>query len=75
MMDTIALLKKLTESEALSGCENQLKNVLTDILSAYGDVYTDQMNNIFCTFGSGKHFLLDAHMDEIGLVVTSVTDE
>lgn len=75
MIDTIALLKKLTESEALSGCENELKNVLTDILSAYGDVYTDQMNNIFCTFGSGKHFLLDAHMDEIGLVVTSVTDE
>ena len=31
MMDTIALLKKLTESEALSGCENELKNVLTDI--------------------------------------------
>lgn len=74
-MDTLDLLKTLTKYSALSGCESDLFDPLTDILKQYGDVYTDGMNNLFCTFGSGKHFLLDAHMDEIGLIVTSVTEE
>lgn len=74
-MDTLKLLKTLTESAALSGCEDDIHSTLSGILEQYGDVRTDSMKNLFCTFGSGKHFLLDAHMDEIGLVVTSVTDE
>ena len=74
-MDTLKLLKTLTECAALSGCEENLHVTLSDILEQYGDVRTDSMKNVFCTFGSGKHFLLDAHMDEIGLVVTSITDE
>ncbi|MDE5964739.1 MAG: M42 family peptidase, partial [Eubacterium sp.] len=30
---------------------------------------------VFCTFGEGYHFLLDAHLDEIGFVVTDITDD
>lgn len=74
-METLQLLKKLTESYALSGCEDNNYSILNDILSQYGEVRIDNMKNVFCTFGEGKHFLLDAHTDEIGLIVTSITDE
>ncbi len=74
-MDTLKLLKKLTAAGALSGCEDALHNDLRTILEQYGEVRTDGMKNIFCTFGQGPHFLLDAHMDEIGLIVTSITDD
>lgn len=75
MMDTLQLLKKLTENYALSGCEDNNYNVLAELLSDYGEVRIDSMNNVFCTFGEGRHFLLDAHTDEIGLIVTSITDD
>lgn len=74
-MNTIELLKKLTSVPAVSGSENNIYNLLKSILSEYGEVYTDAINNIFCTFGSGYHVMLDAHIDEIGFVVTSITDD
>lgn len=74
-MNTEELVKKLTAVPAVSGREDNLYDLLNGILSEYGKVSTDSMNNIFCTFGSGYHILLDAHTDEIGLAVTSVTDD
>ncbi len=75
-MKTIDLLKKITETVAVSGAENaSITSVLTDILSEYGQVSIDSMNNVFCTFGEGYHFLLDAHIDEIGFIVREITDD
>lgn len=74
-MDTLQLLKNLTDSYALSGCEDNNYSTLTEILSQYAEVRTDNIKNVFCTFGEGKHFMLEAHTDEIGLIVTSITDE
>lgn len=75
MKNISELLKDLTSVSAVSGCENNLYSLLSDILSKYGKVSTDSMNNIYCTFGEGYHFLLDAHIDEIGFVVTEITDD
>lgn len=75
MMETEELIKKLTGAYALSGCEDNLYDMLEELLGKYGSVSRDCLNNVFCTFGEGAHFLLDAHTDEIGLIVTSVTDE
>ena len=66
-METAELIKKLTGAYALSGCEDDLYDVLKSLLTPYGSVRKDEMNNVFCTFGDGYHFLLDAHTDEIGL--------
>ncbi|MBQ9532058.1 MAG: M20/M25/M40 family metallo-hydrolase [Eubacterium sp.] len=74
-INTKELLYKLTSVVGVSGAEENVSKVLKDILSQYGDVTVDNMNNVFCTFGKGYHFLLDAHLDEIGLIVTSITDD
>ena len=74
-INTKELLYKLTSATGVNGDEKEIVDVLKEILSKYGEVSVDAMNNVFCTFGEGCHFLLDAHLDEIGMIVTSVTDD
>lgn len=74
-MNTTELLKKLTSAVGVSGMENNVSALLADMLRQYGEVTVDDMNNVVCTFGKGKHFLLDAHLDEIGFIVKSITDD
>lgn len=74
-MKTDELLHKLTKTAGVSGAEEGIVKLLCGILKDYGDVRTDSLNNIYCTFGEGYHFLLDAHLDEIGLIVTAITDD
>ncbi len=74
-MKTADLLKTLTEPVAVSGAEDNIVHLLSDILKDYGTVTVDSFNNIFCTFGTGIHILIDAHIDEIGLVVKNISDD
>lgn len=75
MESTLELLKELTQTVGVSGEEKNIVTLLTKILEPYGSVTVDCMNNVFCTFGEGYHFLLDAHLDEIGLIVTEITED
>ncbi len=75
MMEIYELLEKLTTVNGVSGNEEDVCAFLEDILSGYGEVTRDNLNNVYCTFGEGYHFLLDAHLDEIGFVVTDITDD
>ena len=75
MKSTLDLLKELTTPVGVSGAEENIIDYLKGVLSEYGNVTVDSMNNIYCTFGEGYHFLLDAHLDEIGMIVTSITDD
>lgn len=74
-MNTKELLQKLTSTVGVSGAEESINTVLCEILKDYGKVSVDSMNNVYCTFGEGYHFLLDAHLDEIGLIVKAVSDD
>lgn len=74
-MNTTELLKKLTSAVGVSGMENNVSALLADMLKQYGEVTVDDMNNVVCTFGKGKHFLLDAHLDEIGFIVKAITND
>ncbi|MBQ9516743.1 MAG: M20/M25/M40 family metallo-hydrolase [Eubacterium sp.] len=74
-MNTAELLKRLTSAIGVSGAEDGIKQTLTEILADYGTVTTDSMNNVFCTMGEGYHIMLDAHIDEIGMIVKSITDD
>ena len=73
-MEIKELLDELTGVPAVSGCENNIAALLSKKLSDYGKVEIDSVNNVTCTFGEGKHFLLDAHIDQIGMIVKAVTD-
>lgn len=75
MNNTLDLLKELTSAVAVSGAEDNIVELLKNNLSQYGDVTVDAMKNVSCTFGQGYHFLLDAHIDEIGFIVTDITDD
>lgn len=75
MKSTLDLLKELTTPVGVSGAEENIVDYLKGVLSEYGNITVDTMNNIYCTFGDGYHFLLDAHLDEIGMIVTSITDD
>lgn len=75
MESTLELLKELTQTVGVAGDEKNIVTMLTKMLEPYGIVTVDCMNNVFCTFGEGYHFLLDAHLDEIGLIVTEITDD
>lgn len=74
-MKTTDLLKTLTSSVAVSGAEDNIVHLLSDILKDYGTVTVDSFNNIFCTFGTGIHILIDAHIDEIGLLVKNISED
>ncbi|MBE6720540.1 MAG: M42 family metallopeptidase [Ruminococcaceae bacterium] len=74
-MTTEELLFRLTSAVGVSGAEENLKDVIGDLLSDVGTVTTDHINNVYCTVGEGYHIMLDAHIDEIGLIVKDITDD
>ena len=75
-MKTVELIKELTAIPTVSGCEAGMQEYLKESLSEFGTVTTDDVGNVFVTFGTGdRHIMLDSHMDEVGMIVTSVTDD
>ena len=75
-MTTIELLKKLTSPAGVSGEESSSFESLKGLFSLYGDVSCDTTGNIIIhREGTGKHILLDAHLDTIGFVVTEITED
>lgn len=71
-----ALLEKLCVAKGVSGAENEAAKVAAELLGRYMPVRTDALGSVMGTVGDGGvHILLDAHLDQIGLVVTSIDDD
>ena len=72
MTELKQMLKALTEAEGLGGLTNALDEA-EKFLSKYTDVQRSK-NNLLATFRGKNDYtiLLDAHIDEIGMVVTFV---
>ncbi len=78
MTDTyvLNLLEKLCLADGTSGDETEAAKIAAEELGKYMDVTIDKLGNVVGRKeGDGTHFLLDAHIDRIGLVVTAITDE
>ncbi|AEX86233.1 peptidase family protein [Marinitoga piezophila KA3] len=72
------LIKKLTEITSPSGREDKIREAIIEEIKDYVDeIDVDKLGNLIAIKkGTGdKTILFDAHMDEIGLVVTHITDD
>jgi putative aminopeptidase FrvX len=81
-METVALLKRLSEAVGLSGYERPVRVLIKEELGRYADeVRADRMGNLIALKQgtppdetSRRRVMLAAHMDEIGLMVTGVEE-
>lgn len=75
--NTVDLLSRLSQAHGVSGYEDDVREIIAERLAPLGGAArTDALGNLIVTFpspGDGAPvLLLDAHMDEIGLVVSYV---
>ena len=76
MLDNLKLLCNLN---ATSGDEITVREFIIGQIKDYCDIKTDNLGNLIC-FKKGKRtpvkrIMLDAHMDEIGFIIKSITPE
>ena len=75
MMNITDILKELCLVGAPSGLESEIVEISEKFMKGFGECRVDNRGNFICSKkGEGLHFLLDAHMDQIGFAVTSIED-
>ncbi len=68
------LLKRFTEAHGPSGFEGEVREIFTTELAGAGEFTTDRTGSVVCDLGGkGPRVLLEAHMDEVGFRVQSIT--
>ncbi|MCO5196437.1 MAG: M20/M25/M40 family metallo-hydrolase [Anaerolineae bacterium] len=74
-----ALTKKLVEAFGPCGFEDEVRELIREEVAPYADeIEVDQMGNLYALKrgdGSGLKVAIAAHMDEIGLIATHITEE
>lgn len=75
-MDAKKLCFSLAEKNGTSGDEREVCEYAKELLSEYMTAKIDVLGNVVGTLGDrGPHILLDAHIDQIGLVVRHIDDK
>jgi len=73
------LIKKLVEAYGPSGFEDQMRAlILAEVKQHVDEVQVDSMGNLIALKkgdGAGLKVMIAAHMDEIGLMITHITEE
>ncbi len=71
------LLKKLTQTDGVSGNEKEISNLIYENAKKYCDeIKTDSMGNLIAhKKGNSKKIMISAHMDEIGVIASFIDDE
>ncbi len=73
-------IKKLTNAYGVSGDEFQISKIAAEMMAPYCDrVEIDDFGNVLgyrdCGIPGAKTVMLDAHIDQIGFLITEVTEE
>ncbi|MBQ8515398.1 MAG: M20/M25/M40 family metallo-hydrolase [Ruminococcus sp.] len=79
-MNLTEILRILSQAEGVSGWESPAGEKALELLRDYcPDAKIDPSGNIIGHMGNtlenAPHILLDAHLDQVGLIVTAITDE
>ncbi|MCR4925182.1 MAG: M42 family peptidase, partial [Clostridiales bacterium] len=66
----------LTKAVGTSGLEKNASELACDMLKEFcPDAHIDNMGNVIGSFGEGEeNILVEAHIDQIGLIVTAIED-
>lgn len=76
MDQTQQLLQSLTEAHGVPGYETEIRNLLRDYMNPLGELVQDKLGSLICAQpGTGPKVMLAGHMDEIGFMITHITDE
>lgn len=73
-------LKELCQLPGVSSCEDEVRNFIQNRVMPYADsIRIDSLGNLIVFKRGAKHtknkFMIAAHMDEVGLMIRSITDE
>ncbi len=78
-MQMIDIIKTLCPKAGVSGAEGDAVKAAAKLLSEYGEVSITPDRNVLCKVGTHtegrESLLIDAHIDEIGMIVTYITDD
>jgi len=77
-VDTVRLLQTLSDAFGVTGFEDEVREALRALVEPYADeIRTDVLGNLLVTRrgGSGFTVMLDAHLDEIGLIINHVDEK
>ena len=73
------LIKKLVDTNGPSGFEEQVRHVIEEAVAGFSnEISIDALGNLIVHYngdGSGMKIMIAAHMDEIGVMVTHITEE
>lgn len=73
------MLKNLSNAFGPSGCEDEVRDIIKNEMKKYCDeMYEDSIGNLVCHKKgikiNNKSIMLTAHMDEVGFIISYVTD-
>lgn len=76
MDQTEQLLKELSEAHGAPGYEAEIRSLVRSRLLDFGHIDHDRVGSLVCRNGeTGPRLMLAAHMDEIGFMVSHISDE
>ena len=78
MDETLELLKELAEAPGVSGQEEAVRQVMRRHLEPLGAILTDHLGSVIGRkegLAGGPKIMLAGHLDEVGFLVTRITDE
>lgn len=68
------LLKELLKTNSPSGCEDEMRSLVLEKVKGM-EHFVDTMGNVIVhKKGSGKRVLISAHMDEVGFIISKITE-
>ena len=75
----LEMIKELCSLSGISGRENAVREYIIDKIKDYAEYSVDPLGNLI-VFKKGKNpaknkVMLDAHMDEVGMIVSAITPE